>query len=132
MKKLLLALLLVFIVLVIILAVKTSAFKSKQIAPADGKRIELPIDEAAVKHLSDAIRINTVSEDDTALVNQAAFDSFFTFLKTEYAPVFENTEDTIINKRSLLLKWKGKNETSKPVILYAHLDVVPIEESTKA
>ncbi len=132
MKKFFLALLLVVIVIVAILFVKTSSFKSKQIAPVDGKRKELPVDETAVKHLSDAIKINTVSQDDTAIVNQAAFDSFFAFLKTEYAPVFQNLEDTIINQRSLLLKWKGKNESVKPVILYAHLDVVPIEESTKA
>ncbi len=132
MKKLLLSLLLLVIVLVAVLLFKTSSFKSKQIVTAHGKRKELPIDESAVKHLSDAIRINTTSYDDTTIVNQAAFDSFFTFLKIEYAPVFENLEDTIINQRSLLLKWKGKNETVKPVILYAHLDVVPIEESTKA
>lgn len=132
MKKFLLSLLLAVIVLVAVLFIKTASFKSKQIAPADGKRKELTVDESAVKHLSEAIKINTTSFDDTAIVNQAAFDSFFTFLKTEYAPVFENLEDTIINQRSLLLKWKGKNESVKPVILYAHLDVVPIEESTKA
>jgi len=132
MKKVLLSLLLLVIIFAAVLLFKTSSFKSKQITAADGKRKELPIDESAVKHLSEAIRINTVSHDDTAIVNQAAFDSFFTFLKTEYAPVFENLEDTIINKRSLLLKWKGKNENTKPVILYAHLDVVPIEESTKS
>jgi carboxypeptidase PM20D1 len=132
MKKILLSFLLLVIALVAVLLVKTSSFKSKQIVTADGKRKELPVDESAVKHLSDAIRINTTSYDDTAIVNQAAFDSFFTFLETEYAPVFENLEDTIINQRSLLLKWKGKNETTKPVILYAHLDAVPIEESTRA
>lgn len=131
MKKILLVLLVALVALVAVLLIKTSAYKSRQIVAADGKRKELPIDESAVKHLSDAIKIVTISNDDTAVVNQAAFDSFFTFLKTEYAPVFETLEDTIINQRSLLLKWKGKNENVKPVILYAHLDVVPIEESTK-
>lgn len=132
MKKILLFLLLAVIVLVAVLFVKTASFKSKQISQVDGKRKEFQVDESAVKHLSDAIKINTTSYDDDATVNQAAFDSFFTFLKTEYAPVFQNLEDTIINQRSLLLKWKGKNENAKPVILYAHLDVVPIEETTKA
>src|ERR1043165_4397813 len=132
MKKVLLALLLIIIVLVAVIAYKTSSFKSRQITKADGKRREFAIDEGAVKHLSEAIRINTTSFDDTAIVNQLAFDSFFSFLKTAYAPVFENLEDTIINKRSLLLKWNGKNQSAKPVILYAHLDVVPIEETTRA
>lgn len=131
MKKLLLALLVLFGVFVCIIIFKTIIFKSKQIVSADGKRIEFPVDESAVKRLSEAIKINTVSFDDTSLVNQAAFDSFITFLKAEYSPVFGTLEDTIINKRSLLLKWKGKSETAKPIILYAHLDVVPIEEITK-
>ncbi|HLP19744.1 MAG TPA: M20/M25/M40 family metallo-hydrolase, partial [Chitinophagales bacterium] len=131
MKKVLLLVLVLVVALVAVLFVKTSAYKSKQIVQPDGKRLEVAIDDTAVKHLSDAIKINTVSFDDTAIVNQAGFDSFFTFLKTEYAGVFGAVEDTIINQRSLLLKWKGKNETTSPVILYAHLDVVPIEESTK-
>jgi len=131
MKKFLLGLVTVFIVLAIVLFVKTSSFKSKQIVAPDGKRKEFALDETAVKHLSDAIKINTISFDDTSVVNQPAFDSFFIFLKTEYAQVFENLEDTIINQRSLLLKWKGKNETAEPVMFYAHLDVVPIEETTR-
>jgi carboxypeptidase PM20D1 len=131
MKKIFLALLLGVIVLVAVLLVKTQAYKSKQLVAANGQRKELAIDDSAVQHLSRAIQINTTSNDDTAVVNQAAFDSFFVFLKSTYAPVFAALEDTIINERSLLLKWQGKNESAKPVILYAHLDVVPIEESTK-
>ncbi len=89
MKKILLVLLVALVALVAVLLIKTSAYKSRQIVAADGKRKELPIDESAVKHLSDAIKIVTISNDDTAVVNQAAFDSFFVFLKTEYAPVFD-------------------------------------------
>ena len=131
MKKILRALLLLVATLFVVIIFKTAGYKSKQIVSVDGKRKNFSIDETAVKHLSDATKINTVSFDDTTVVNQAAFDSFFTFLKTEYAGVFENMEDTIINQRSLLLQWKGKNETEKPIILYAHLDVVPIEETSK-
>lgn len=132
MKKLLFALLLLLVVFVVVVTIKTISFKSKQIISADGKRIDFAIDESAIKHLSEAIRINTVSFDDTTVVNQAAFDSFFIFLRTEYPNVFETLEDTIINQRSLLLKWEGKNKDTKPIILYAHLDVVPIEEITQA
>ncbi|MCX6198756.1 MAG: M20/M25/M40 family metallo-hydrolase [Bacteroidetes bacterium] len=132
MKKILFWGLLLFLVLAAVLLIKTASFKSKQILRGEGKRIDFSIDETAVKHLSDAVKINTVSFDDTTVVNQLAFDSFFTFLKTQYVSVFENLEDTIINDRSLLLKWKGKNENLKPIILYAHVDVVPIEETTKS
>ncbi len=131
-RKILLLIGILLILLIAVLLFNTLRFKSKQITAADGVRKEFVVDEAAVKHLSDAIKINTVSYDDTAVVNQAAFDSFFTFLKIEYPEAFQQLDDTIINKKSLLLKWKGKNEKVKPIIYYAHLDVVPIEENTKA
>ncbi|MBS1612250.1 MAG: M20/M25/M40 family metallo-hydrolase [Bacteroidetes bacterium] len=130
MKKILLGLLVVVVALVAVVVIKTKGFKSKQIVAADGKRKDVAIDSAAVAHLSDAIKMRTISYDDTAMMVQATYDSFFTFLKTTYPLVFEKLGDTIINQRSMLLTWNGKNTTSKPVIYYAHLDVVPIEETT--
>lgn len=132
MKKALLILLVLVVALVAVLFINTTRFKSLQIVKPDGQRRTYSIDDSAVQHLSRAIQINTVSYDDTTIVNQAGFDSFFTFLKTTYAPVFAMVNDTIINSRSLLLTWPGKNTTAKPVILYAHLDVVPIEENTRS
>ncbi len=131
MKKALLLLLFAMSVLAGILTYKTIKFESRQLVSFNGLRRDYQIDNESVKNLSEAIKINTESHDDTAIINQAAFDSFFVFLKSTYPTVFENLEDTIINQRSLLLTWKGTNESAKPVILYAHLDVVPIEESTK-
>ncbi|MFN8285653.1 MAG: M20/M25/M40 family metallo-hydrolase [Chitinophagales bacterium] len=130
MKKFLLFLLVVLVILVGIIAFKTSRFKSKQIVNADGKRREFLMDEAAVTRLSNAVKISTISYDDTLKSNQQSYDSFFVFLRQQYATVFEKLEDTVLNNRGLLLKWKGKNENALPVILYAHLDVVPIEETT--
>ncbi len=130
MKKILLGLLVAIVALVAVIVIKTKGFKSKQITAADGKRKDIAIDSAAVAHLSDAIKMRTISYDDTAMMVQATYDSFFTFLKTTYPLVFEKLGDTIINQRSMLLTWNGKNTTAKPVIYYAHLDVVPVEETT--
>lgn len=132
MKKALLFILLLLVVLVAVLFINTSRYTTRQIVKPDGQRRTFAVDDTAVQHLSQAVQINTVSYDDTTVVNQAGYDSFFTFLKTTYAPVFATVDDTIINNRSLLLKWPGKNTTAKPVILYAHLDVVPIEETTRS
>lgn len=131
MKKILLGLLVAVIALAVVVVIKAKTFKSKQIVAADGKRKDVAVDDAAIQHLSDAVKIRTISYDDTAMVNQATYDSFFTFLKTTYPLVFEKLGDTIINERSMLLTWNGKNASAKPVIYYAHLDVVPVEENTK-
>lgn len=130
MKKFLLFLLLVIVVIGAVVGIKAAMVKSRQIVQPDGKRRELPVNDEAVEHLSRALQIETISYDDTARSNQQAFDSFFHFLHLQYPLVFDKLEDTILNQRGLLLKWIGKNENAAPIILYAHLDVVPTEANT--
>ncbi len=130
MKKIALVLLVILLILAAVMVVKTTNYKTRQIS--NGKQpAPVKIDEAAVNHLAQAVRIETVSYDDTTKLNQAAYDSFFRFLHSTYPLVFDKLEDTVIATRSMLLKWPGKNTGAKPVIFYAHLDVVPVEESTR-
>lgn len=130
MKKVLLAVLLLLLVLAAVMAVKTAAYQGRQVQ-SDKPPAAIKLDKQALNHLTQAVRIQTVSYDDTAQLNRAEYDSFFRFLHNTYAQVFEQLEDTVIAGRSLLLKWQGKNTSAKPVIFYAHLDVVPVEESTR-
>ena len=126
MKKTLLAfgsLLLLFIAL---LVYKFVTYPSKQIT-TDGKRLEFPMLEAAVVHLQQAVRIPTVSYDQPGRMDTAAFDSIRNFLANAYPLLNKTCERTLINSFSIIYKWKGKNSSSKPVLLYAHLDVVPVE-----
>src|ERR1700761_9516247 len=134
MKKILLFILALFIVLVGILMFNTLTLKSKQLVTANGVPLQLPVDENAVQHLSGAIKINTVSYSDTLKMTEAKprFDSFITFLKTTYPLVFTSMQDTVINSRNLLLKWQGANASLAPAVLYAHMDVVPVEQNTLA
>ncbi len=151
MKKFFLYLFAIVVVLVLIVSVNTILFKSKQTAPA-GERKIFPVDTAAVNHLSAAIRFQTVSYDIPQVENQGddslreyfqkmkkflpgwhveisepvePFDSLLQYLKNTYPLTFKNLSAKIINHRSVLLHWKGSSRKNKPVILYAHLDVVP-------
>ena len=38
----------------------------------------------------------------------------------------------MVNQYSRYYKWHGKNDLLKPILLIAHLDVVPVDEETKA
>ena len=40
-------------------------------------------------------------------------------------------EREIVNGYSLLYRWKGRDESLKPVLFLAHIDVVPVEEGTE-
>ena len=115
-----------------VLMFNTLTLKSKQLIAENGKPLALAIDSGAVQHLSSAIQINTISYSDSLKMSEAKphFDSFISFLKVTYPLVFGSLQDTIINGRNILLKWKGDNQTLQPAILYAHMDVVPVEQNT--
>ena len=133
MKKIFLAILLALAALIVVLLFNTFTLQSKQIKSASSERLNLPINQSAVVHLSEAIRIKTISYDDTSMMqNNSAFDSLFTFLHSAYPLVFRSLQDTVLNGRNLLLRWEGSNKKLAPAILYAHMDVVPIEENTLA
>jgi carboxypeptidase PM20D1 len=128
-KKILRFLLVIVILLLVIITFNTLRFNSKQ-DHVLGSRLSLPEDTAAISHLAGAIRIQTISydEDSPVKTDSATFDTLISFLRTTYPATFIALDDTVINRHSLLLHWKT-NSTEKPVILYAHMDVVPVDES---
>ena len=134
MRKVFLFVLLLLIGLTAVLVFNTVTLKTKQLVSANGVPLQLPVDSHAVQHLSSAIQINTVSSADSVKMElvRPRFDSFIQFLKVTYPLVFSSLQDTVINGRNILLKWQGSNESLAPAILYAHMDVVPVEQNTLA
>ena len=134
MKRILLFVCISLLLLIGVLVFNTLTLKSKQLIAANGKPLELAIDSNAIAHLSGAIKINTVSSGDSLKMADAGphFDSIIDFLKGTYPLVFSSLEDTVISRRNILLKWKGSNAGLAPAMLYAHMDVVPVEQNTLA
>ena len=88
--------------------------------------------ENAVKNLSDALKIKTVSNRDAKKVDWKEFDRFLKFLDSNYKNVSSTCEKRIINKYSPVYIWRCKRgNKKKPVLLIGHYDVVPVEESTE-
>ncbi|MFC5284390.1 M20 family peptidase [Pedobacter alpinus] len=119
----------VFLLLVFIVLFKTFTFKSKQVYPPQAK--ELILDDSCVQRFQKAIQYKTISYDNASLIDSAAFEGFQVFLAESYPLVFTKMELEKVNTFGLILHWKGKLQNSKPVVLMAHQDVVPIEEATK-
>jgi carboxypeptidase PM20D1 len=128
-KRILFVLLAVLILLIAILLINTFQFESKQLAiktlPAP------PLPQEAVVHLQEAIKHKTISYDDPALFDSTRFLDFRKFLETTYPNVHTKLQREIIKDYSLLYTWPGADPSLKPVILMAHQDVVPIEESSR-
>lgn len=130
MKNLLKIIGVILLLLVITVLTKTLLFKSKQVEVESYK--PLVLNDSCVLHLQKAITFKTVSYDDPAKMDSSAFYGFQSFLMQTYPLVFSKMEVEKVNTFGLILHWKGKSATAKPVILMAHQDVVPIEEATKS
>lgn len=83
-------------------------------------------DDAAVAALQALVRIPTVSDRDPAQVDTAVFDQALHELATRFPLLHEQLELTRIDTHGLLFQWQGKSAT-RPVVMMAHLDVVPVE-----
>ena len=80
----------------------------------------------AVAKLQALVRIPTVSNRDPALVDTDAFDRLLVELEHQFPLLHERLELTRIPSHALLFRWPGASG-ERPVVLMAHLDVVPVE-----
>jgi carboxypeptidase PM20D1 len=126
MKKILLFLLGVLLLFIGYLAINTFTFKSKQLKyePVD----DIDISSEARNHLSEALQIQTVSNENPAEFDSTEFKKFADFLERTYPLTNARLERRVFNSYSFLYKWEGTNPNLKPIILMAHLDVVPVIE----
>ncbi len=123
MKKILHLLIWLIAMLFIVIVVKTLVFRSHQVRNV---KAEIPdFSNDCVVHLSEAVRFKTVSYTTDSPVDTFAFDGYKNFIQKSYPLVASKLTMEVFNNFSLLYTWKGKNPSLKPMILMAHLDVVP-------
>ncbi len=85
---------------------------------------ELP--RARARKLQALVRIPTVSHRELERVDTAAFDAFVEELARQFPLLHERLELTRVHTHGLLFHWRGAS-AERPVVLMAHLDVVPVE-----
>ncbi|KTE21969.1 peptidase M20 [Sphingopyxis sp. H050] len=115
-------------------AVRTASFAPKDIA--DGRDVTLaaapPYDiGAAVRHLSAAAQIRTVSNQNVADNEVAEWDRLHGWLASTYPAVHAAMERTILPNRTLIYHWAGSDASLAPIIVMAHQDVVPVTPGTE-
>ena len=129
MKKSLLLLLGLIILFVCFLFFRACTFSSSQldveaIAPS-------PIPEGAIDRMVEAISIRTVSFENPSDFDSTQFRLFNDFLYDNYPLAFSQLKHKVFNEFSHLLKWEGQDPNLAPVVMMAHLDVVPIASPRK-
>jgi carboxypeptidase PM20D1 len=90
------------------------------------------IDQSAVSvRLSQAIQHKTISFADKSDRKPEKFYEFHSFLASSFPLLHNNLAQEKINKLSLLYKWRGTDDSLKPILLMSHLDVVPVDQETQ-
>ncbi|MCQ1528926.1 M20 family peptidase [Lutispora saccharofermentans] len=87
--------------------------------------------QESIKHLSDAIKIKTVSNINYEELDYKPFEDFIEFLKSTYTNIHNSMEFKRINNYGLVYKWNGKDKDKKPLLFLGHYDVVPVEQGTE-
>ena len=114
------------LLLIAIVLFNTFTYKSKQLK-TDAITVAA-VSEDCINHLSDAIKIKTISFDEPNRFDSLAFKQFIDFLTKTYPLADSILNKKIINNYSLLYKWEGQDKSLKPIVLMGHMDVVPVEE----
>jgi carboxypeptidase PM20D1 len=91
----------------------------------------LALDEAgAVQRLAASLRIRTISFEDRAQIDPAAQAAFAEHLRRSFPRVHQALHREAVGP-SLLYTWAGRDPAGPPILLLAHMDVVPVEPGTE-
>ncbi|MEE8514121.1 MAG: M20/M25/M40 family metallo-hydrolase, partial [Gammaproteobacteria bacterium] len=86
---------------------------------------------AAAKRLARAVQFRTISHGPDAPVAAAAFRGLHDFIRGTFVNVHKHLKRETVNELSLLYTWEGTDPSLKPILLLAHMDVVPVEPGTE-
>lgn len=112
----------------LVIIIRTLAFKPYKIEPANPDKISLN-NEKIINDMVDMIKCKTVSNRDEALVDRGEFAKFEALMQERFPNIYKMCEFEKVGKTGLLYYLKGKS-SDKPSVCMAHYDVVPVEEDT--
>ena len=111
---------------------RSHAEPSPTMPPAEAV-IEPGIDgDAFLDHLAEAIRIPTVIYAERERNDPADILAMHDFLRATYPLLHERCRVEKVNELSLLFTWEGTDPEADPIVLMAHMDVVPVEPGTES
>jgi carboxypeptidase PM20D1 len=95
------------------------------------RAIEISIPKTAAERLAGAIRIPTISSEESSDFDAQAFQNLHAHLANAFPRVHSQLQREAVGEHSLLYTWIGANSALKPILLMGHLDVVPVEPGTE-
>lgn len=130
MKKILVIFSAVFLLIVLVCLVKSLSLVSLQRKNQAVKLNSTEVAAGAAEHLSQAVQIKTISHEQPENSSAQEFLRLHELINNSFPLVRTKLQREVINQYSLLYKWQGQDESLKPGLFLAHLDVVPVEPGT--
>lgn len=81
--------------------------------------------------LAEAVRFETVSHEDPARNDSAAFLALHDHLERVFPRTHASLRRERVNELSLLYRWPGRDASLAPILLTSHLDVVPADPAQR-
>lgn len=129
-KRALLGLLVLLLSLAVVLAVNTLRKGSRQLDVSP--LAVLAVDEqGASARLGEAVRMRTISSRDDPTLSADQFLRLHALLEQRFPKTHQTLKREVVNGLSLLYTWQGTKPELKPIMLLAHLDVVPVAPGTE-
>ena len=116
--------------LAVMLAVNTARKSSQQVAVEPAPKLAFD-ESSAVERLAGAVRIRTISDQNNAQANAAEFLRMHRHLEINFPRLHAALKRETISDFTLLFTWPGTDTNAKPLLLMAHMDVVPVDTATE-
>lgn len=129
-KKLFKGLGVAFLALIAVLAFNTWRYQPVSQSVTQVELPEVDVEDLAAK-LSTAVTFKTISRRTFPEGRPADFEGFITWLEEAFPTATSAMERKLVNGLTPLYVWKGSGE-ARPILLTAHYDVVPVEDSSGA
>lgn len=129
-KKIAVTALLGIFLLLAVLLLRTFSYSAAPTSAEAATAVQ-PDRDLISRHLSEAIRFQTISYDNSARRDSAKFRQFIQWLQQTYPQVQATLELTPVNDLTLLYRWKGRDQSQAAILLSAHYDVVPVTPGTE-
>jgi carboxypeptidase PM20D1 len=107
----------------------TARYESAQVLVQPAPNVAIP--PGAAERLAGSLRIRTISSEDPAAFDAAAFGALHVYLQSAFPRVHAQLRREIVGTHSLLYTWQGRDSSLDPILLLGHLDVVPVEPGTE-
>jgi carboxypeptidase PM20D1 len=130
MKRIAIVLGLALLVVAIVVTLRTIRFRPTQSDTGSIPPLISKNDSALAEHLAGAIRIRTVSYQDST-PRRAALAELHTYLASIFPRTHAALRREVVGDSNLLFTWPGADTTLEPIVMMGHLDVVPVEPGSE-